>query len=109
MPGHRFRNTYNQNLRVVPQRGRDNDLDLLSTRQTLNFIVLGDITVETDILQVLSDEVCGVVTRTGTFSGRLHVIELTQKLAEAELQQFFSADPGVVSVVEALELDFVLE
>lgn len=58
---------------------------------------------------MLSDEVCSVVTGTGTLSGRLHVVELSDDLAETRVEQVISGHPRVMLVVEVSPLDLVLE
>jgi hypothetical protein len=58
---------------------------------------------------MLADEVGSVVTSTSTLTRRLHVVELTDNLAKAVLEQLVSRNPSVVLVVEVPPLHLVLE
>lgn len=101
--------THDEDLGRVDQRGTNDDLDLLSTGQSANLVVLSDIGVETDLLEQFSDGTSREISSTGSFSRRLHVVELSEHLLESVLEQILSGQPGVVPVVHPLELDLVLE
>jgi len=101
--------THNQDLGRVDQRRANDDLDLLSTRETADLVVLSNIGVKTDLLEQFSDGTSREISSTGSFSRRLHVVELSEHLLESVLEQILSGQPGVVPVVHPLELDLVLE
>jgi hypothetical protein len=61
--------THDEDLGRVDERGTDDDLDLLSTGQSANLVVLGDIGVETDLFEQLSDGGGREVSATGSLTG----------------------------------------
>lgn len=56
----------NEDLGVVPKGGGDDDLDLLSSGESLDLGVHGVVSLESDVLEVLLDEVSGVVSGSGS-------------------------------------------
>jgi hypothetical protein len=77
-------------LRPVEHGGSNDDLDFLTTTETLHLVVLGDITIETDSLEDFSDSNGRCISHTGTFSRRLHVVESTEELGETLFDEEFS-------------------
>jgi hypothetical protein len=62
-------NTYDQDLGRVDQRGTDDDLDLLTTRETADFVVLSDIRVQTDLLEQLPDGTSRKISSSSSLTG----------------------------------------
>jgi hypothetical protein len=85
-----------ETLRPVEHGGSNDDLDLLTTTETLHLVVLGDITIETDSLEDFSDGDGRGISHTSSFTGRLHVVESTKELGESFLDEEFSGEPCVV-------------
>lgn len=56
----------NENLRVIPEGSGDDDLDLLSSGESLDLRVHSVISLESDVLEVLLDEVSSVVSGSGS-------------------------------------------
>lgn len=96
-----------EDLRFRPERGGEDDLDLLTARETLDLVVLCDVAVEAEVGEGLPDELEGELAGAGAFSGCLKVVKLLDELGEAQLDQTFPRDPGVVAVLESAPLDFV--
>jgi hypothetical protein len=61
--------TYDQDLGRVDQRGTDDDLDLLTTRETADFVVLSDIRVQTDLLEQLPDGTSRKISSSSSLTG----------------------------------------
>lgn len=74
-----------------------------TTRQSRDFVVLSDIAIQSDIFQVLPDNVRSRVTLTSTFTRRLQIIELLNELGETLLEELFTRDPGVELVIQAYQ------
>jgi hypothetical protein len=74
----------------------NDDLDFLTTRETLHLVVLGDITIQTHSLENLSNSSSAGISHTSTFSRRLHIVKLSKKLGESFINQDISGDPGIV-------------
>ena len=74
-----------------------------TTRQSRDFVVLSDIAIQSDIFQVLPDNVRSRVTLTSTFARRLQIIELLNELGETLLEELFTRDPGVELVIQAYQ------
>lgn len=110
------RRTKNEKLRFAPHGGGDDDLDLLSSRETssddnesvavsnaeetqdspLQFVVLGDVSVESNILQMLSYELTAHLSRSRSFSRSLKVVELLDEFRESEIEKSLSSEEDVV-------------
>jgi hypothetical protein len=67
------------------------------------------VTLETDILEVLLDEVRGVVTLSSSLAGGLDVVELLDELGETGSLQVVAGHPRVVLVGHTAPLDLILE
>jgi hypothetical protein len=61
--------TYDQDLGRVDQRGTDDDLDLLTTRETADFVVLSDIRVQTDLLEQLPNGTSRKISSSSSLTG----------------------------------------
>lgn len=85
-----------QKMGVVPHGTSDDDLDLLSTRQRADLVVVGNLGVETKILKVLGDDLGLELTVTKTLTRRLVIIKLLDELVKAQLNQGLARDLGVV-------------
>ena len=74
-----------------------------TTRQSRDFVVLSDIAIQSDIFQVLPDNVRSRVTLTSTLTRGLQIIELLNELGETLLEELFTRDPGVELVIQAYQ------
>ena len=74
-----------------------------TTSQSRDFVVLSDIAIQSDIFQVLPDNVRSRVTLTSTFTRRLQIIELLNELGETLLEELFTRNPGVELVIQAYQ------
>lgn len=70
---------------VVPHGASDDDLDLLSTGQGADLVVVCDLRVETKVLKVLGNDGGLQFTIAKTFARGLVVIEFLNKLVEAKV------------------------
>jgi hypothetical protein len=86
----------NEQLGVGPHGGGEDDLDLLSSRQSLELVVLGDVSVESDVHEVLANELGRHLSGSGSLARRLEVVELLDELGEAELEELLSGEEDVV-------------
>jgi hypothetical protein len=98
-----------EKMGVVPHGTGKDDLDLLTTRETGDLVVVGDFRVQTQILKVLGDDLGGELTETETLAGSLVIIELLDELGEAERDQSLTRDLRVVLWKETNPFDLVLE
>jgi hypothetical protein len=94
---------------VVPHGTSQDDLDLLSTGQARDLVVVGNLRVETNILEVLGDDLGLELTETETLSAGLVVIVLLDHLLETAVGESLTRDHAVVLGQPAEPLDLVLE
>jgi hypothetical protein len=87
----------------------EQEAEVPTSRETGDLVVLGDITVQTDVFQVLSNKVCTSFPCSSTLSRRFKIIELLNNLGKALLQKLLPRNPGVESVVQTSPLNFILE
>ncbi|GKT42818.1 uncharacterized protein ColSpa_03000 [Colletotrichum spaethianum] len=85
-----------QQMGVVPHGTGDDNLDLLTTRQRANLVVVGNLGVEAEVLKVLGDDSGLELTVTETLARRLVVVELLDELGETPLNHGLAGDLGVV-------------
>jgi len=98
-----------QQMGVKPHGGGKDDLDLLSSGETLDAGVGSELGIETEITQVLLDLNGGQGAGPGTSLSGLLVIESLKDLLETPLLELLTGDPGVVLIGAANELNLVLE
>jgi len=87
---------------VVPHGTGDDDLDLLTTGQRADLVVVGDFGIETKILKVLADDGRLELTVSETLARSLMVVELLDELGIAKLEEGLARDVRVVLGEEAL-------
>lgn len=80
----------NEALRFRPHGSGDNDLDFLSSRQSSHLVVLGDVSIESDVHQMLTNEFETHLSGTSSFSGSFEIIELLNEFGESEVDEAFS-------------------
>jgi hypothetical protein len=97
----------NEALRFRPHGGGDNDLDLLSSRQSSHLVVFGDISIESDIHQMLTNELERHLARTSSFSRSFEVVEFLDEFGESEVDKLLTGHPGVSVHAESSPLDLV--
>jgi len=83
-------------MRVVPHGASDDDLDLLTSGEGANLIVVGNLGVKTEILEVLGDDSGLELTVTETLARSFVIVELLDKLVKAELDKSLTGDLSVV-------------
>jgi hypothetical protein len=86
----------NQKMGVVPHGSGNDDLNLLTTRKRADLVVVGNLRVESKILEMLGDDLRLKLTVTETLSRSLVIIELLDKLVKTKLGKSFTRDHGVV-------------
>jgi len=94
---------------TYPHSTGKHDLDLLATRKTRNLVVVGNFGVETDIFEMLADDLGLELAETKALTGSLMIIELLDQLLETALEERLSGDHGVVLWQPTNPLHFVLE
>lgn len=72
------------------------DLDLLSSRESLELVVLGDVSVESDVLEMLADKLSAHLARSGSLTTGLEIVELLNELDESVLDELLAGHEGVV-------------
>jgi len=83
-------------MRVVPHGTGNDHLDLLTTRQRADLVVVGDLRVEAEVIKVLADDRRLQLTVAETLTRRLVVVKLLYELVEAELDKSLARDLVVV-------------
>lgn len=71
----------------------------------LELVVLGDISVESDVLEVLADELAAHLAGSSSLTRSLKVIELLDELGESEVEKPGAVEESVLLVGKTLELD----
>eukprot|EP00128_Syssomonas_multiformis_P003089 Colp12_sorted_trinity150504_noHs@15450 len=94
---------------VVPGGGTNDDLDLLTTGETTDAVVGGELRVKTDVLKVLLDVDGGEGALVGTGHLGLLVINSLNELVKTNGLEGLTAHPGVLLVGNAHPLDLVVE
>ena len=85
-----------EQVRVVPHGAREHDFDFLPAGQARDFIVVGDFRVQADVLEVFGDDLGREFAEAEAFARGFVVVEFLDELVEAELQEGFARDLGVV-------------
>ena len=85
-----------QQVRVVPHGSGNDDLNLLTTGQRANFVVVGNFRVQTEIFKVLGNDGGLELTVTETFAGGFVIIEFLDQLDETEFNEGFTRNLVVV-------------
>ena len=86
-------------LGVVPETSSDDELDLLPSRQSRDLVVLGDISVQADVLEMFTDQMCRGITGAGALTGRFNIVELLHELRESFGEEVVAGHPGVELVI----------
>ena len=76
-------------------------LTILTSGQARNLVVLSDITVQTNVFEVLPHQVSGRITLTSALARRLQVIKLLYELGKTLLNEFVPRYPRVETMIEA--------
>ena len=90
-----------EEMRVVPHGTGDDDLDLLTTRERADLVVVGDLGIQSQVFKVLADDGRLQLAVAETLAGSLVVVELLDQLVKAQLQKGFARDVGIVLGEEA--------
>ncbi len=90
-----------EKMGVIPHGAGDDDLDLLSSGQGADLVVIGNLGIQAQILKVLADHGRLQLTIAETLAGSLVVVEFLDKLVKAELEERLARDLGVVLGEEA--------
>lgn len=72
---------------VVPHGAGNDDLDLLTAGQRTDLVVVGNLGIETEILEVLGDDGRLEFTVAETFTRGFMVVEFLDKLGEAQFEE----------------------
>jgi hypothetical protein len=85
-----------EKMGVVPHSSSNDDLDLLTSGKRANLVVIGDLGVESEILEVLGDDLGLKLTVTETLSGSLVIVKFLDEFVESKLGKSLTRDHGVV-------------
>lgn len=77
-------------MRIIPHSAREDDFDFLAARETGDFVVVGDVGVETDVFKVLRDNFRREFSEAKAFAGGFMIIEFLDEFVEAEFEKGFA-------------------
>lgn len=83
-------------MRVIPHRTGQHDLDFLSAGKTADFVVVGNVRVEADVLEMFGDDLGLELAVSETLTGCFVIVEFLDQFGEAEIEEGLAGDLRIV-------------
>jgi hypothetical protein len=94
---------------VLPSRRRNDNFNFLTTRKPGNLVKLSNISIQTNILEVLSNSRWSQLSAAETFPGCRTVVKFLNKFFKPKFNKGVSGEEGIELVLFSDPLDLILE